>query len=141
MVVGVCGVYHDDAIYVSTAKALAEGQGYRLINLPDSPVQTKYPILYPGLLALIWKLWPRFPDNLAAMQYLTLVISATAIALAYLYLVRFYYFPKGVVLAACSLSITSPTFLYFCGLTLSEMPFALVFISALRLLELISKLP
>ncbi len=37
MIVGVSGVYHDDGIYVSTAKALAEGQGYRLINLPEAP--------------------------------------------------------------------------------------------------------
>ena len=54
MVKGVTGVYHDDGIYVSTAKALAEGKGYRLINLPDSPTQTKYPPLYPIFLALIW---------------------------------------------------------------------------------------
>ena len=64
MVVGVCGVYHDDGIYVITAKALAQGEGYRLINLPNSPLQTKYPILYPALLAIIWKIWPSFPKNL-----------------------------------------------------------------------------
>jgi hypothetical protein len=65
---GVCGVYHDDAIYVITAKALADGEGYRLINLPDQPYQTKYPILVPSVLALVWLLWPTFPDNLVAMQ-------------------------------------------------------------------------
>ncbi len=58
MVQGVCGVYHDDGIYVSTAQALAEGQGYRLINLPGSPAQSKFPILYPALLAVVWRLWP-----------------------------------------------------------------------------------
>ena len=47
IVPAVCGVYHDDAIYVVTAKALSQGDGYRLINLPESPSQTKYPILYP----------------------------------------------------------------------------------------------
>jgi len=65
----VCGVYHDDAIYVSTAKAIAQGDGYRLINLPNSPKQTKYPILYPLLLAAtIWKFWPQFPQNILYMQ-------------------------------------------------------------------------
>jgi hypothetical protein len=29
MVVGVGGIYHDDGVYISTAKALAQGQGYR----------------------------------------------------------------------------------------------------------------
>lgn len=62
MVPGVCGFFHDDGIYVITAKALAQGQGYRLIFLPHSPIQTKFPILYL-LLAIIWKLWPSFPTN------------------------------------------------------------------------------
>ena len=73
MVLGVCGVYHDDAIYVITGKALAQGYGYRLINLPGSPFQTKYPILYPALLSVIWKIWPAFPENLLAMQWLSLL--------------------------------------------------------------------
>src|SRR5262249_27500745 len=47
----VCGEYHDDAIYVTTAKALAEGEGYRQTFLPGAPPQTKYPPLYPALLA------------------------------------------------------------------------------------------
>src|SRR5262245_4383276 len=44
LVPGVSGVFHDDAIYVISAKALADGRGYRLINLPGAPPQTKYPI-------------------------------------------------------------------------------------------------
>ena len=28
------GIYHDDGIYLVTAKALAEGKGYRIISLP-----------------------------------------------------------------------------------------------------------
>jgi hypothetical protein len=68
MVVGVCGVYHVDAMYVITARALAQGEGHRLINLPDCPLQTKYPILYPALLSIIWKLWSSFPQNMLAMQ-------------------------------------------------------------------------
>lgn len=60
MVPQVCGAYHDDALYVITAKALAHGQGYRLINLPGAPMQTKYPILYPALLAMSGKSGPIF---------------------------------------------------------------------------------
>ena len=84
MVLGVCGVYHDDGIYVITAKALAQGAGYRLINLPNSPLQTKYPILYPALLAIIWKIWPSFPKNLVAMQGVSLCAGAASVALSYL---------------------------------------------------------
>jgi hypothetical protein len=49
------GINHDDGIYLVTAKALAEGEGYRIISLPMDPPQTKYPILFPaGLLPNSW---------------------------------------------------------------------------------------
>src|SRR5437879_3951892 len=37
MYVGSCGQCHDDGVYTVTAKALAEGNGYRLISLPGEP--------------------------------------------------------------------------------------------------------
>lgn len=123
---GVCGVYHDDAIYVITAKALADGEGYRLINLPDQPYQTKYPILVPSVLALVWLLWPSFPDNLVAMQGICLLSGALAVGLGYWYAVRYRYFPRGIAAASALLSATAPLFVYYASLTLSEMPFALL---------------
>ena len=62
------GMFHDDGLYVVTARALAEGQGYRIISLPGSPLQTKYPILFPWLLSLIWRLAPAFPGNLPLLR-------------------------------------------------------------------------
>ena len=135
MVKGVSGVFHDDGIYLSTAKALAEGQGYRLINLPKAPPQTKYPPLYPAVLALIWKFFPKFPDNLALMQWLSLLSGAAMVGLAYLYMVRFGYFSRGVAAAAGVLTLTSPFFLYFSTITLSEIPFGLLSILVLWRLE------
>jgi len=58
------GYYHDDGIYWVSAKSLAAGDGYRIASLPGAPYQTKYPPLYPALLAAIWKLSPQFPSNL-----------------------------------------------------------------------------
>ncbi|HEX5227861.1 MAG TPA: glycosyltransferase family 39 protein, partial [Bryobacteraceae bacterium] len=56
--------YHDDSIYWVSARSLATGDGYRIQSLPGEPFQTKYPPLYPALLAAIWKLNPQFPANL-----------------------------------------------------------------------------
>ncbi|HUA18584.1 MAG TPA: hypothetical protein VMB25_07555 [Bryobacteraceae bacterium] len=58
------GYYHDDGIYWVSAQSLASGHGYRIASLPGEPYQTKYPPLYPALLAVIWKLNPHFPSNL-----------------------------------------------------------------------------
>lgn len=135
MVPGVCGVFHDDAIYVATAKALATGQGYRLINLPGSPLQTKYPLLYPALLALIWKLWPSFPNNLIIMQVLNVVLGALAVGWGYLYLIRWSYAGPWAAGLAGLLTATAPWYLYFCGLTMSEELFALAVIGTAWALE------
>lgn len=50
------GVFYDDGIYVTAGKALAEGQGYRHIHLPDAPPDVHHPPLYPLVLALAWRL-------------------------------------------------------------------------------------
>jgi hypothetical protein len=67
------GYFHDDGIYLINAKALVSGQGYRTISLPGAPAQTKYPILYPALLALLWKLFPSFPQNVIWFKLLSLL--------------------------------------------------------------------
>jgi hypothetical protein len=135
MVPGVCGFFHDDAIYVITAKALAHGQGYKLIFLPHAPIQTKFPILYPALLAMIWKLWPSFPNNLVLMKWLTLVFGAATVGLSYLYVIRFGYFPNTVAGIAALFCASSSIFLYFSTETLSEMPFAFLVIIGLWFFE------
>lgn len=132
---GVCGVYHDDAIYVITARALAEGEGYRLINLPGGPLQTKYPVLLPAVLALVWLVWPTFPDNLIAMQGLCLLSGAVAVGLGYVYAVRKRYFPRGIAGAAALLCASAPIFVYYGTLVLSEMPFALLLVVVCWCLE------
>src|SRR5438045_1082980 len=58
------GRWHDDAIYYVASKSLAEGNGYRIQNLPGAPFETKYPPILPWLLALAWRIDPRFPANL-----------------------------------------------------------------------------
>ncbi len=135
MAPGVCGVYHDDAIYVSTAKALAQGDGYRLVDVPGTPLQTKFPVVYPALLAAVWRLWPEFPANLVLMQFFTLLTAAATVALSYLYLVRFGYFSRSIAAGAGLLCATAPTFLYFGVQTMAEMPFALLSIAAMWGLE------
>jgi hypothetical protein len=63
------GVFQDDGIYVILGKALASGQGYRYINLPGAPYATHYPPGYPLFLALLWKISPQFPQNVAVFTF------------------------------------------------------------------------
>ena len=72
------GVFYDDGIYVVLAKALAEGEGYRYLHLPGAPPGVHYPILYPAVLSLLWRMWPAFPQNVALFQ----LFDSAALAVA-----------------------------------------------------------
>jgi hypothetical protein len=78
------GYFQDDSLYVAAAKSLAEGHGYRIPSLPGQPYQTKYPPLFPALLALIWKLDSSFPANLfwiMLLQWLLWLFYLAAVSL------------------------------------------------------------
>jgi hypothetical protein len=65
------GYFHDDGIYLVNALSLASGHGFRTISLPDELFQTKYPFLYPAILAVLWKLFPSFPSNLFVFKLMS----------------------------------------------------------------------
>jgi hypothetical protein len=83
MAPGIVGLFHDDAIYAVVAKSLADGTGYRIMSLPSAPFQAKYPFLYSGVLSVLWRLDPTFPDNITWLKLVNLpallvsVIGAT----------------------------------------------------------------
>lgn len=72
------GVFYDDGIYVTGAKGLVEGFGYRNIHLPGAPPMVHYPVLYSAILSILWRLWPAFPANVALFQ----LADAAALAAA-----------------------------------------------------------
>ncbi len=85
------GFYHDDSIYWVSARSLATGDGYRIQSLPGQPYQTKYPPLYPALLAVIWKLNPQFPTNLSLATLLAWLLLPLFLT-AFWFLLREYRF-------------------------------------------------
>ena len=130
-----CGYRHDDAIYVSTARALYEGRGYRLVVLPGAPRQTKYPPLYPALLAALWAVWPSFPDNIVLLKSFSLACAAAFVAASYLYLTRFGYLTRAVALAACLLAATAHYFADYSTALMAEMLFGLLCVALLWRLD------
>jgi hypothetical protein len=82
------GVFWDDGVYLITARALADGEGYRFVHLPGSPPAVHFPPAWPAVLALVWKLAPDFPANLAVFRLLNPVIAAVAAGLSCAYAIR-----------------------------------------------------
>ena len=127
------GTFHDDGIYIVTARALAEGEGYRIISLPESPPQTKYPILFPWLLSLVWRLAPSFPDNLPLLR--TVPVASTV---AWLWLSWRLLLTCGASRAAATavvaLTAASPWVVFLGTALLSETLFAALLTGSLLLL-------
>lgn len=82
------GFFHDDGIYLVTARALGEGRGYRIISLPAEIAQTKYPILFPLLLSFAWRVHPAFPDNLLLLKTVPFLAGAAWLLLVYRFMRR-----------------------------------------------------
>jgi 4-amino-4-deoxy-L-arabinose transferase-like glycosyltransferase len=125
------GFFGDDAIYATTAQALADGRGYRHPSLPGEPLQTKYPPAYPALLALLMRAGAELPDGIGWLRLPGALAGAGAVLLAALYWRRVLGAPPGLVAAVAVLAGLSPVFLGFTRYTMSELPYAFLATAAL----------
>ena len=129
------GDYGDDGVYVSAAKALATGQGYTIINLPQEKAQTLVPPFYPFLLSLIWRAYPQFPENVTWMMMLSAVATLSFLALTYRYLVAHGYATQWQALIVVALAgINWRTMLHGTSV-MSEMVYAALAVAALYMAE------
>jgi hypothetical protein len=121
------GVFFDDGIYVTLAKSLAEGTWYRSIHLPDTPAAVHYPPLYPLALAVLWKLWPSFPENVTLFKLFDSAMLAAAAWIIAAHTRRMG-LPKPAQYAAVALGMTAFPMLTLVGVRFSE-PFFLVMLA------------
>jgi len=122
--------YHDNTLYFSSAKAVAEGRGHILPSVPGSPPQSKYPLLYPWLLSWIWKWRPSFPDNVPIAIGLTAFFSCWFLIAAFQLLRKLGGTGDWLALVFVSLTAFHPVFLALSGAVLSDMPFAALVVTA-----------
>jgi hypothetical protein len=122
------GRYADDALYFSTAQALAQHQGYILPSFPGRPLRPQVPILYPLLLSGVWRSDPRFPENLVWAIRLTEGFGCVVLLCAFFLfrcLAGMGRVPSLILTALCAFH---PVLLRLSGLTLSDVPFAAMFL-------------
>ncbi len=126
------GIYHDDAIYLVGAKSLAEGNGYRIDSAPGTPLQTKYPPLWPAMLAAVWKAAPAYPANLpwfAMLAWLCLPFAALLSSRLF----RDEGFGEREAAGLGAMVALSPAAVIPATLLLSELPFLALLLAALLL--------
>ena len=128
------GFYHDDGIYWTCAKSLAQGSGYRIASLPGEPYQTKYPPLYPALLAGIWKLNPDFPSNLPAATLLAWLLLPVYLATVWLFL-RQYGFRGARGLVLLLVATLNPVAVVFSFSLMPELLFTALLLASVLIAE------
>ena len=72
------GIYYDDGAYLALARSMAEGDGYAYSNLPGNVPGVKYPPAYPAVLAVTWKAFGLYPENLTALKALNALFWSLA---------------------------------------------------------------
>jgi hypothetical protein len=121
---------HDDGIFFVSAKSLATGGGYRIASLPENAYQTKFPPLYPAYLSLIWRLNPKFPDNLKLATIASWLCLAACLALAWILYKDAGLAPAKRWLALALLGF-SPYMIFFGTRLFSEIPFTALVLATL----------
>jgi 4-amino-4-deoxy-L-arabinose transferase-like glycosyltransferase len=121
---------NDNGTYLSLAQSLVSGQGYRDIALDGSPAHTKYPPVYPLLLAPLVYL---FGLNFWVMRLFSVGIGVLALAVIYFYFRRL----AGERDAFTILALTGVSYgIWFYSQSISsEMPYVLFAFLALLYLE------
>lgn len=116
------GMFHDDGVYLVTAKALATGHGYRILSLPGDIPQTKYPVLFPLALSWVWRLAPGFPANIPLLKLVPLTFGLIWFWLVYRLMAREASRETAIVCAVLTAAMTWS--LYLSTALLSETMFA-----------------
>ncbi len=129
----ILGLFHDDGVYTVVAKALYQGEGYRIISLPSSPPQTKYPFLYSYLLSWLWALDPVFPRNIALLKALNCAILGAIFVLSVGFYRRYFSAAKFAALVFAVLVCANPIVFTFTDYVVSDLLFVLLALAALAL--------
>jgi hypothetical protein len=129
------GSYYDDSIYVTAAKSLATGEGYRMISLPQPVAQILIPPFYPFLLSIIWRLNPHFPENLVWMMLLSVIATMWFLWQSWRYLITNRYATHWQALAVVTLTAINWRMMSLSTGIISEVLFAALSLAALHIAE------
>ena len=125
------GSTQDDSIYFSSAKAIANQQGYILPSVPGGPVATKYPILYPWVLSWVWRWNPSFPSNLTGAVAITAAFGVLFIVSCFVFLRRLEGIGDSAALLLTFFTALHPMVLHYSASVLSDVPFAALAFTAM----------
>lgn len=130
------GLMVDDAWYLVLAKALASGEGYRLISSATVAIMPVVPPGFPALLAPVFAIWPAFPDNLLLLKLISVAAMAGVAAATYFYLTRVRPVAPWMAAAVTVATVLTPAMVFLATSTvMAEAAFTLLQVVVVILLD------
>jgi hypothetical protein len=129
------GLVVDDAWYVMLGSALAGGQGYQLINAPVDGILPGYPPGFPAILSIVFRVLPKFPQNVWLLKSLSVMAMLGVGILTYVYAKR-RQVPEEVALCAALGVTVTPAFVFLATSTvMTECIFTLLQLATVLLIH------
>ena len=130
------GLMVDDAWYMMLARAIASGDGYRLVNSPTTPILPLYPPGFPALLSLGFLAAPDFPQSVWLLKSVSVTAMAVTGLLTFIHLHRDRLVPRQIAACAAAAVTLTPAFVFLATSTvMSECVFTLSQLSAVLLVQ------
>jgi hypothetical protein len=121
------GLMVDDAWYMLLAKAIADGNGYRLVSSATTPILPLYPPGFPAILSLVFRASPEFPQNVWLLKSVSIVAMMGVGLLTYVYVGTHRHAPRDISACAAVAVTILPSFVFLATSTvMSECVFTLV---------------
>lgn len=132
----VAGLMIDDAWYLVLAKALASGEGYRLISSATVPIQPVVPPGFPALLAPVFAVAPGFPANLPLLKLISVAAMAGVGVATYFHLTAVRRVEQWRAAAVAVATVLTPALVFLATSTvMAEAVFTLAQLAAVILID------
>ena len=130
------GLIVDDAWYILLARALAQGDGFKLISSATAQILPAVPPGFPMLLAPVFLIQPLFPDNLMLLKAISVGAMFGVGAVFYRYLVRERGSAATQAAGVAVVTVLTPAFVFLATSTvMAECVFTLAQLVTIVLLE------
>jgi hypothetical protein len=117
----------DTGVYLSGAKSLAEGRGYRFVAYANEPSIALYPPVHSAYLSLLWQLNPNFPENIPLLYWGMILVALAVIGVLAAYWWRERMAWPALAILAVTWSL-SPIWCWQLGTFFSDVLFVLLFL-------------
>lgn len=130
------GLIVDDAWYILLAKALAQGDGFKLVSSATAQILPAVPPGFPLVLAPVFLVSPQFPDNVLLLKAISVAAMFGVGVVFYRYLVRDRGIQPPQAAAVAAVTVLTPGFVFLATSTvMSECVFTLAQVATVVLLE------